>query len=317
MDSIRLRNGDAMPALGLGTWRAEPGVVGDALRAALEAGYRHVDCAAIYGNEAEIGAALARAFEDGVVRREDLWITSKLWNDMHAPEDVHEALARTLGDLRLEALDLYLVHWPVALKKGRLLPEAPDDFVALEDLPLSETWQRMEDAVDRGLCRHVGVSNFSVKKLRELAEKARLRPEVDQVELHPYLQQNELLAYGRENGVAITAYSPLGSPARPDGLKKEGEPVLLEDPVIGEIATRMGVTPAQVLLRWAVQRGTSVIPKSVDPGRLTQNLAAADLELSDDDMARIASLDRHRRYIAGDTWTPEGAPYTLAGLWDE
>ncbi len=317
MQTLQFRNGDAMPALGLGTWQAEPGVVGAAVRAAVEAGYRHIDCAAIYGNEPEIGEALATCFAEGIVKRDDLWITSKLWNNRHAPDDVQPALEQTLSDLRIDALDLYLVHWPIALRKDVKLPGAPDDFVSLDEIPLADTWGAMERVVERGLTKHIGVSNFSVAKVRALVESASIAPEANQVELHPYLQQEPLVSYCRENGIAVTAYSPLGSPARPEGLKQDGEPVLLEDPVIGEIARSVGATPAQVLIRWAIERGTSVIPKSVRAERLRENLAAADLELGNDAMRAIAALDRHRRYIRGDTWTPEGAPYTLASLWDE
>lgn len=317
MQTMQFSNDDQMPALGLGTWRAEPGVVGAAVRTAIELGYRHIDCAAIYGNQAEIGEALAACFGDGLVRRDDLWITSKLWNDRHAPEDVVPALEETLADLGLDALDLYLVHWPVALRKGKMLPESAADYVSLEDLPLETTWKSMEAAVDGGLCRHIGVSNCSVAKLRGLAERARIQPEANQVELHPYLQQRELVDYCRDHGIVVTAYSPLGSPDRPPALRRDDEPVLLEDPVVAEIAGRIDATPAQVLIRWAIERGTSVIPKSVNESRLRQNLEAAELRLDEGDMQRIAELDRHRRYIAGDTWASEGSPYTVASLWDE
>jgi alcohol dehydrogenase (NADP+) len=170
--------------------------------------------------------------------------------------------------------------------------------------------------VDRGLCRHLGVSNFSVKKLAALLDGARIRPEVNQVEMHPYLQQSELVDFCAANGVVVTAYSPLGSTDRPDVLKAEGEPILLEDPVIVRIAEERRVTPAQVLLSWAITRGTNPIPKSVRPERLAENLAAAAVELGDDDMGRIARLDRDRRYLDGTFWELEGSSYTLENLWD-
>ncbi len=317
MKTFSLRNGDRMPALGLGTWKSEPGEVGSAVREALRVGYRHVDCSPIYFNESEVGEALAASFRDGIVAREELWITSKLWNDRHAPEDVIPALRQTLTDLRLDYLDLYLVHWPVVLRKGVTFPESGTDFLPLSEVPLEATWRSMERAVDEGLVRHIGVSNFSAAKVGALADAARIPPEVDQVELHPYLQQNDLLAFCAARGVRVTAYSPLGSRDRPDRLREPGEPVLLEDPVIAEIARETGATPAQVLIAWALERGTSVIPKSVNPARIRENFEAASLTLPEHAMARIAALDRHRRYIEGDIWAMEGSPYTVEGLWDE
>ncbi len=151
--------------LGLGTWNAPPGEVGQAVHAALRLGYRHIDCAAIYGNEAEIGAALQAAIDEGVVTREQLWITSKLWNNAHAPEAVEPALKQTLADLRLDHLDLYLIHWPVAFRPGVRMPETAEDLIALEELPLAATWAAMEAAVEKGLCRHIGVSNFGLATL--------------------------------------------------------------------------------------------------------------------------------------------------------
>jgi alcohol dehydrogenase (NADP+) len=175
----------------------------------------------------------------------------------------------------------------------------------------------MEAVRDAGLCRHIGVSNFSVAKLEGLAGQARTRPEVNQVELHPYLQQPALLAWCKVHDVHLTAYSPLGSPDRPGRLQAGDAPVLLEDPVVRGIAEQRGATPAQVLLAWSLHRGVSAVPKSVNPARLAQNLAAADLRLTPEDMAALAGLDRHARYISGDLWAPPGSPYTLANLWDE
>lgn len=312
---------DSMPALGLGTWKSEPGAVGAAVREALRLGYRHLDCAAIYGNEQEIGAALAAALEaEGgapALRRDGLWITSKLWNDAHAAADVRPALLATLRALRLDALDLYLIHWPVVHRRGVRGPQSAADLLPLERVPLRETWAALEELVDEGLCRHVGVSNFSAVKLRQLLRSARIRPAVLQVELHPYLQQEELLAFCRDEGIAVTAYSPLGSSDRPEGLKAADEPVLLEDPLLAEIAAEHGATPAQVALAWALARGTAAIPKSVHPGRMRENLAAAELVLSPEDLRRIAGLERGRRYVTGSFWVKPGGPYTLADLWDE
>ena len=317
MKTHMLRNGDRMPAIGLGTWKSAPGVVRAAVKEAIRIGYRHIDCAPIYGNEREIGAALAECFEEGLASREEMWITSKLWNDRHAPGDVVPALEETLEHLRLDYLDLYLIHWPVAIRPGLMFPESGADMVPLEDVPLDATWGRMEAAVGAGLCRHIGVSNFSAAKIATLLDGARLPVEVDQVELHPYLRQDGLVSFCQAHDVVVTAYSPLGSRDRPERLKEDGEPVLLEDPVILGIADRVGATPAQVLIAWALARATAAIPKSTDPGRMRENLAAADVSLDEAAPREIAALDRHRRYIVGHVWAMEGSPYSLSGLWDE
>ena len=317
MEYIDFENGDRMPALGLGTWKSAPGEVGAAVREAVRLGYRHIDCATIYGNQAEIGEALAGCVADGLVSREELWITSKLWNDCHRERDVRPALERTLADLRLNYLDLYLIHWPVAQRPGVVGPSSAADFLSLEEAPLAETWRALEAAHGAGLCHHIGVSNFSVAKLSALAETARVAPEMNQVELHPYLQQTCLLAWCTAHGVAVTAYSPLGSGDRVADLKAADEPNLLSDPAVGAIAERRGATPAQVLLAWALARGTAVIPKSVHPARLAQNLASTEVLLTPGDLDELAALDLDRRFVDGTFWVFEGGPYTLANLWDE
>lgn len=317
MKTLTFKNGDTMPALGLGTWKSEPGVVGEAVKIALELGYRHIDCAAIYGNQAEIGMALAAALAAGTVSRSELWITSKLWNNSHGQANVIPALQQTLADLRLDYLDLYLIHWPVPLKADVGIPQTGADFISLADQPLADTWAGMQAAQAQGLCRHIGVSNFSVAKLQELQAVAGTQPEMNQVELHPYLQQPQMLEFCQESGMQLTAYSPLGSNDRPPALKVDDEPVLLADPQITEIATAHACSPAQILLAWALQRGTAVIPKSVNRTRLQENLEAAQLTLTDAEMATIHSLDKHRRYVDGTLWTMPGSPFTLETLWDE
>ena len=302
MTTLRLSNGSPLPSIGLGTWRSTPGDVGAAVSTALELGYRHIDCAAIYGNEAEIGVAL----EECGVPREELWITSKLWNDSHAAADVKPALQKTLADLRLDYLDLYLIHWPVVQKPGVMIPESGADFVSLEDTPIAETWGAMEAIADAGLARHIGVSNFSVLKLERLLADARIPPCMNQIEMHPYLQQPEMLVFCNARDIHLTAYAPLGSENQ----------ALFDDAVVGAIAARNDCTPAQVLLAWGVQRGTSVIPKSVHRERLAENLAAGARALSDNDMTELAALDRAHRFIDGTFWVHDGGPYTLANLWD-
>jgi alcohol dehydrogenase (NADP+) len=317
MRTASFTNGDGMPLLGLGTWKAAPGEVGAAVREAIRLGYRHIDCASVYANEPEVGEAIRDAIDAGEVRREELWITSKLWCNAHGQSNVEPALRRTLADLGLEWLDLYLVHWPVPIRPGVAFPSSGDELLPLEAVPLADTWAGMEAVLELGLTRHIGVSNFSSRKLHKLLAHCRIQPEVNQVERHPLLQQPELLAHCSAAGVHITAYSPLGSGDRPAALKGADEPVLLDNPVIGAIAAEHGCSPAQVLIAWQLQGGISTIPKSVSPKRLRENLAAADLQLTTADLERIAGLDQHCRLVDGSFWLLEGSPWTLQSLWDE
>lgn len=317
MNTLKFENGDLMPILGLGTWKSEPGAVYEAVKEAIHLGYRHIDCAFIYGNEAEIGRALKETFAEGTVSREQMWITSKLWVNSHDPADVEPALMNSLADLQLEYLDLYLIHWPVALKRSVVFPDSAQDMIPLADLPLLKTWTAMERLVEKGLCRHIGVSNFNISRLQALCDDGRLKPEMNQIELHPYLQQPGMLDFCRDQGVHLTAYSPLGSQDRPPGLKAANEPVLLEEPVIADIGRRHGISPAQVLISWAIHRETVVIPKSVNPGRMKENLAAAGIALTSEDLLEIGKLDKHRRYVSGDFWALGGSSYTVADLWGD
>lgn len=315
MKTIEFKNNDKMPAFGLGTWKSKPGEVYQAVKKAIEMGYRHIDCAPIYENENEVGEAIKEVLEKGVVSREELWITSKLWNTEHAKDDVIPALERSMKDLSVDYLDLFLVHWPVALKKGVFLARSSDDLVSLEDIPLTETWEAMEEAVGKGLVRHIGVSNFGKQNLDRLISNATIRPEVNQVECHPFLQQRELLYYCVQNQVHVTAYAPLGSSDRPGALKGENEEKLLDNPVIVEIARSTNTTVAQVLIAWALERGLSVIPKSVNPDRIKENFQAQKVKLSDVEMDAISKLDRGLRYVSGQFWVFEDGPYSLDDVW--
>lgn len=309
-------NGDRIPALGLGTWKAAPGEVRGAVTEALRIGYRHIDCAPVYQNEAEVGQALHECLGSGAIKREDLWITSKLWNNAHLPDMVQPALEKTLTDLQCDYLDLYLIHWPVVFRPEKALARKAEDYLSLEEAPILDTWRAMEDCLRQGLVKHIGVCNFSVKKLAALLGQADIRPCMNQVEMHPCLQQQALLDFCAEQDVLVTAYAPLGSGDRIKAMKKRDEPNLLSNPVICDIAERKHITAAQVLLAWALQRGTITIPKSVNPLRLQENLAAADLHLDDQDMAAIAMLDQGYRLVDGAFFCPPGSPYTLTNLWD-
>lgn len=316
MKQLTLRNGLEMPTLGLGTWKSEPEDVYRAVRCAIEVGYRHIDCAAIYQNEEEVGRALADAFEAGDVRRQDMWITSKLWNDSHAPQQVQPALETSLRKLRLDYLDLYLIHWPVALKHGTELPSGPEDFIPLSEIPLESTWDAMLKASQQGLARAVGVSNFSRTKVEQVRDATGETPAVNQIELHPYLQQNDLVEACKAFGVVVTAYSPLGSPDSAKMLGRDDDVLLLEHPVIVDIADAHGATPGQILIAWALARATAVIPKSVHPNRIAENWAAREVQLTEEDMTAIAALDTHQRKVDGRFWFV-GETYSPQTLWDE
>jgi alcohol dehydrogenase (NADP+) len=317
MKKFQFTNNGTMPALGLGTWKSSPGEVYSAVREGIKTGYRHFDCAYIYGNEREIGKALSDAMAAGEVKREYLFITSKLWNDRHGRDRVAGGIEKSLRDLRLEYLDLYLIHWPVAFRPVTSMSQMGDELISLEEIPLAETWAGMEAILAAGKTRHIGVSNFSIQKLDALIASAAHLPEVNQVEMHPLLQQSELKEYCDGRNIILTAYSPLGSKDRPVGLRKDNEPSLLENAVIMDIAQDMSCTPAQVLLSWAIERGTSVISKTIQPERLKENLEAVDITLPVEAMTLIAELDRHYRFIDGTFWTGPDSPYTLNNLWDE
>jgi D-xylose reductase len=295
-----------LPTLGLGTWKLPKPQGPAVIREAVRLGYRHFDCACDYGNEAEVGAGLAAVLQEGLCRRDDLWVTSKLWNTYHEPKHVRAACERSLRDLRLDVLDLYLVHFPIALAYVPFDVRYPPEWFfdpaaekpALKPIavPYADTWGAMEELQRAGLVKQIGVCNLNVSMLREVLNTASIRPAVHQFEAHPYLTQERQVRFCQSEGIAVTAFSPLGAPSYlPLGMARPEESVLV-DPLVTDLAADLGRTPAQVVLRWGVQRGCAVIPKAQDFNHLRENAQVFDFSLSAGQMQAIDALDRHRRF---------------------
>ncbi|MBN2627769.1 MAG: aldo/keto reductase [Spirochaetales bacterium] len=316
-----LYNGARMPALGMGTFGSDHVSYEDIAESvfhAMELGYRHFDCASVYGNEDLIGRAFARALASGKVRREELFVTGKVWNDKHAPEDVIASCEKSLKDLQLEYLDLYLIHWPfpnyhppgcdVSSRSPDAKPYIHENYM--------KTWRAMEELYDRGLVKNIGVSNMTIPKMDLLLRDCRIKPAVIEMELHPHFQQQEFFDYILSKGIQPVGYSPLGSPNRPERDRTAADTVDTQDPVILACAERLGIHPATVCLKWAFQRGQIPIPFSVNRRNYLSNLKCVLEEaLSDEEMAAIAKIDKNCRLIKGDVflWKDD---QTWEALWD-
>ena len=300
-----LYNAQEIPAIGLGTFASENYTaeeVAEAVREAIKMGYRHIDCAAVYGNEKEIGKVLKDLFRQNVVQREELWITSKLWNNKHAEKDVIPACKQSIKDLQVDYLDLYLTHWPfpnfhppgadVSSRDPNAQPYIHENYM--------KTWRKMEKLVDKGLVRNIGTSNHTIPKMIRLLQDARIKPAANEMELHPHFQQPKLFRFLINNGIQPIGFSPIGSPRRPERDRTEKDTVDIEDPVIVKIAENHGVHPALICLKWAIKRGHIPIPFSVKPDKLYSNLEAVTKDfLSDQEMEKIAQIDKNCRLIKG------------------
>jgi len=315
-----LYTGAQMPMIGLGTFgsdHASASEVAAAVEGAAAVGYRHFDCASVYGNEHEIGYALQHVLQ-GQIKREQLWITSKLWNDKHGENDVIPSFRQSLADLRLSYLDLYLVHWPFPNfhPPGCDVTSRSKDSKPYIHAEFMKTWRKMEELVDLGLARHIGVSNMTIPKLKLLLRDARIKPAVNEMELHPHFQQPELFDFVRANRMVPVAYCPIGSPGRPERDRTPEDTVPTQDPVIVKIAHRLGVHPAVVCIKWAIQRGQVPIPFSTNRNHYLSNIEGVVSEpLTEDEMRQIGTIDRNCRLIKGQVFLwKEGQ--TWEDLWD-
>ncbi|MAU10610.1 MAG: aldo/keto reductase [Anaerolineaceae bacterium] len=314
-----LYTGAKIPVVGIGTFGSDRYTgedIATAVQEAISVGYRHIDCASVYGNEPLIGKSLRNVLASGLIQREDLWITSKLWNDKH--DDVIASCEQTLKDLQIDYLDLYLVHWPfpnyhapgvdVDSRDPHAKPYIHENYM--------KTWRQMERLVEMGLVKHIGTSNMTIPKFELLLRDARIKPVANEMELHPHFQQPELFQYCIDHDIVPIGYSPIGSPKRPERDKTPDDTVDIEDPVIVSIAERLGVHPAVVCVKWAIQRGQVPIPFSTSRKNFRSNLECSITPpLTDTDMEAIAGIDKNCRLIKGQVFLWEGAK-GWEDLWD-
>lgn len=313
-ETLTLRNGDKMPVVGFGTWKLNKDTTANSVYEAIKAGYRLLDCACDYGNEHLVGEGIKRAIEEGIITREELFVTTKLWNTFHASEHVELACKKALEDLGLDYLDLYLIHFPIALKYVPIETRYPPEWFHdpdvnstscdLQDTPIHETWAAMEALVEKKMCRSIGVANFPNVLLLDLLRYAKVLPAVNQIEIHPYLAQPRALDFCAKRNIVVTAYSSFGGQSYVElDLNKAIEtPNLLKHSTILELAKKHDKSAAQILLRWGVQVGVAVIPKTNTPSRLVENADIFSFTLDDDDMKEIAKLNVGIRFNDPGHW---------------
>ncbi|XP_044742513.1 aldo-keto reductase family 1 member B1-like [Chrysoperla carnea] len=296
---VKLNNGLRIPALGLGTYQANlAGECAKVVKNAIDVGYRHFDCAFIYGNEKEIGEAFQEKLKDGTVKREELYITTKLWNNCHRPDRVVDACKKSLNNFGLSYVDLYLIHWPCGYDSQEGDDIFPSKFT-LSSYSFVDTWKEMEKCVKLGLTKSIGISNFNHEQIERLLKHAEIKPVVNQIEVHPNLNQKKLIAFCKERNIEIVAYSPFGAPSRP--WAKPNDPVVrLDDPTFVNIGKKYGKTSAQVILRYLVDIGTIPIPKSTNKERLKLNIDIFDFKLTPDEIAIIDKYDCNGRICSAE-----------------
>ncbi|XP_075711913.1 estradiol 17 beta-dehydrogenase 5-like [Rhinoderma darwinii] len=306
-DYVTLNDGHKMPVIGFGTYAPQQypkKLAEDGVKVALEVGYRHIDCAFIYGNEVEVGQGIREKIADGTVKREDVFYTGKLWSTFHTPEKVRPALEKSLKDLQLDYMDLFIIHSPIELKPGDdLFPVDGNGKLIYHNTDLRDTWKALEECKDAGLVRSIGVSNLNKSQIELILNNPELKykPVCNQVECHIYLNQGKLLEFLKSHGIVLVAYSALGSSRDEKWIVKDS-PVLLEDPVLNSIAEKLGRTPAQVAMRFLLQRGIVVLAKSFTPTRIKLNFQVFDFQLSDEEMKTLDGLNKNMRYIATPQW---------------